>query len=394
MTGAGPLRVEGYGTVKLQDNHGNHIMIEQVMHVPTCPVCLFSTPQLNKLGGTFCASNHTAVITPSFGPTLSTHFKYNGIYFLTTVSPTHEMYVTGTLSQAGAGEGATYEMWHARLGHAGYSSISKLVKGHLVEGMKLNGGVVSDCKCISCELGKFRKSPYQSTSKPLKPLELISSDIAGPLPVGLNGHQYFITVRDRCTGYTLATTLQEKSAAGAFIQQCISLLERKTAYQVQAIRLDKAGENISNALGTWLREKGITIQFTGTECHESNGASERVNLTIMDRVRSTLIHTNQPRMLWPWVVNHVTTAINYLPYSGTGVTPHEGLFGGRPNVGYLKAFGAKLLTWVPTQNQPDKLSPRGAEGRLVGYVDGSSSMYQVMCTYLHNCLTCIERGQL
>ena len=98
----------------------------------------------------------------------------------------------------------------------------------------------------------------------------------------------------------------------------------------------------------------------------------------MDRVRSTLIHTNQPRMLWPWVVNHVLTAINRLPYSGTRITPHEAFFGERPDVSHLKAFGAKVLTWIPTQQQADKLSPRGAEGRLVGYVDGSHSMYQVM----------------
>ena len=37
-----------------------------------------------------------------------------------------------------------------------------------------------------------------------------------------------------------------------------------------------------------------------------------------------------------------------------------------------------MLTWIPTQQQADKLRPRGAEGRLVGYVDGSHSMYQVV----------------
>lgn len=394
MTGAGPLRVEGYGTLQVQDDQGSHLMLEQVMHVPTCPVCLFSTPQLNKLGGTFCTNNNTAMINPPDGSTLFSHSKYNGIYYLTAVPPLHEMYATGTLSQAGAGAGASYETWHARFGHAGSSSISKLVKGSLVEGLHLHGGVVTACKCTACELGKFKKTPYPSQPTPLQPLGLISTDIAGPLPAGLNGHQFFITVRDRCTGYTLVSTLQEKSAAGAFIQQSITSLERKTSHKVQAIRLDKAGENTSTALTNWLKDKGISIQLTSTECHESNGSSERVNLTIMDRVRSTLIHTNQPRLLWPWVVHHVTTALNYLPFTGTGITPHEALFGVKPDVSFLKAFGARVITWIPTQQQPDKLSPRGAEGRLVGYVDGSTSMYQVMCTYLHNCLTCIERGQL
>ena len=370
--------VEGYGTLELQDSQGNTFLIEQVMHVPACPVCLFSTPQLNKKGGTFCTNNNVAMISPAKGPTLTTHLKYKGIYFLTVVPPPHELHATGTLNQARDGDGATYETWHARFGHAGYTSISKLVKGDLVEGMQLLGGVVSGHTCTACELGKFKKSPYPDQPRPLQPLELLSSDISGPLTPGLNGHKYFITVRDRCTGFTLATTLHERVSAGAFIQQCISWFERKTTYKVQAIRLDRAGENTSTALTVWLKQKGISIQLTSTECHESNGSSERVNLTIMDRVRSTLIHTNQPRLLWPWVVNHVVTAINRLPYSGTGTTPFEGLFGKKPEVSHLRAFGARVLTWIPTQQQSDKLSPRGAEGRLVGHVDGSHSMYQVM----------------
>ena len=68
------------------------------------------------------------------------------------------------------------------------------------------------------------------------------------------------------------------------------------------------------------------------------------------------------------------------------MTPHEALFGTKPCVSFLKCFGAKVIAWVPTQEQPDKLTPPGVEGRLVGYVDNSTSMYQVtLCEHKVYC---------
>ena len=101
----------------------------------------------------------------------------------------------------------------------------------------------------------------------------------------------------------------------------------------------------------------------------------------MDRLRATLAETNQPRLLWPWAVQHIVTAMNFIPFNHATKTPHEAMFGSKPSVNFLKAFGAKVVAWVPTQQQPDKLSPRGVEGRLVGYADDSTSMYKVITVW-------------
>ena len=99
----------------------------------------------------------------------------------------------------------------------------------------------------------------------------------------------------------------------------------------------------------------------------------------MDRVRATLIDSNQPRLLWPWIVTHVVTAMNFIPYAARpNTTPHQDMFTIKPDISFLRPFGCKVVAHIPSQSQPDKLSARGAEGRLVGYVPGSTSMYQVI----------------
>jgi hypothetical protein len=174
--------------------------------------------------------------------------------------------------------------------------------------------------------------------------------------------------------------MHEKSEASEFIMNSIAYLENHNAHNlsVKAIRLDKGGEYTSHALLSYLERKGIQVQHTGTECHQSNGTSERLNRTIMDRVRATLIDTNQPRMLWPWIVGHIVTAINYIPYAPRPhTTPHQTMFDVVPDISYLRPLGCKVATFIPNQTLPDKLCARGIEGRMVGYVPNSSNMYQV-----------------
>eukprot|EP00798_Chlamydomonas_sp_ICE-L_P015044 gene15044-biopygen24097 len=210
--------------------------------------------------------------------------QYKGIYLL-SLSPMHESHAHVTQATAGssrAAAGTTWQQWHARLGHVGITTLQKMIQNNVVTGMAVLGDVMG--KCMSCTLGKFKKSPYPLQSPPDGPLDLLYSDVCGPLPCGLNGHKYFVTVRDRFSGYSMVKTVHEKKKAATFIIQCIESLERGTTFTVKAIRLDRGGEYTSTSLLSYLSSKGIIAQHTATECSASNGTAERLNLTIMDRV--------------------------------------------------------------------------------------------------------------
>jgi len=82
--------------------------------------------------------------------------------------------------------------WHQRLGHLGFDDVKQLAKtdtGITVEGSLMNP------ICEPCQLGKQTRKPNHSpaTHRTSRPLELIHSDLAGPMATtSLGGAKYFL----------------------------------------------------------------------------------------------------------------------------------------------------------------------------------------------------------
>jgi len=270
------------------------------------------------------------------------------------------------------------EYWHSAFGHIGYSSLFKMIKNAAVYGMNVAESATRVVpQCIACIKGKFRRSAFPAADRPTEPLQQVHADVSGPHPEALNQHKYVCILRDKFTGYTMTRTMAEKSDSAAFIKYAISYLERNTPYKVKHFRTDGGGEFLGEELKSWLNDRGIHHGVTAPESSASNGVAERVILTLFDRVRAILVETNQPRILWSYIIGHVTHGMNYVPFSEQSVSPHEMMFGEKPNVSHLIPFGTKVAAWVPQQSRKDKLEPRGEVGRLVGYHPESTSMYQV-----------------
>ena len=59
--------------------------------------------------------------------------------------------------------------------------------------------------------------------------------------------------------------------------------------------------------------KGIRLEFTVPKTPELNGLAERMNRTIMERVRSMLGHAKLPKMFWAELLSTTTYVINRSP---------------------------------------------------------------------------------
>ena len=152
MTGAGPLRVEGYGTCIVLDPLTNeHFPLNNVMFVPSCPVNIYSTTQLNQEGGTFTTTNTHARITDLSGRTLTTQKHFRGIYLLKGEYPDHSAFATLDNS---------LETWHRRLGHVGYNALNRMRTLKCVNGLIMEGESYPP-ECIACTL--------ESSNAPLSP---------------------------------------------------------------------------------------------------------------------------------------------------------------------------------------------------------------------------------
>ena len=88
--------------------------------------------------------------------------------------------------------------WHARLGHVGQDRMGRLAKEGLLDRLTR----VKLPRCEPCLAGKATIKPFGKAMRASSPLELIHSDICGPMNVkARHGAIYFITLIDDYSRY-------------------------------------------------------------------------------------------------------------------------------------------------------------------------------------------------
>ena len=89
-------------------------------------------------------------------------------------------------------------IWHARLSHIGQERMTRLAR----EGLMGNLTKVTLSTCEHCLVGKLKRKPFGKATRASFPLQLIHSDICGPMNVRAKYRGfYFITFIDDYTRY-------------------------------------------------------------------------------------------------------------------------------------------------------------------------------------------------
>ena len=119
----------------------------------------------------------------------------------------------------------------------GLTDISKMRKGELVTGMVINSDEQPDVICEPCLAGKMHSNPFPpSPNRALHPLELIHSDLHGPLPVQTcEGYRYWITFIDDCTSFRAAMLLRKKSDAFHAFRTFKAYAENQLSAKIKAL---------------------------------------------------------------------------------------------------------------------------------------------------------------
>ena len=168
----------------------------------------------------------------------------------------------------------------------------------MVDGMKINSKEeFSRNDCEGCALGKMHRKPFpkKSQHKSTQPLELIHSDICGPMSVdSVGGSRNFITFIDDYSRFTHVYMIKNKSEALEKFQEFVELSENLTGNHVKALRSDNAQEYESKAFIQYCKEKGIRKEDTVPYTPQQNGVAEWMNDTIMETTRSMLYHAYLP----------------------------------------------------------------------------------------------------
>ena len=247
------------------------------------------------------------------------------------------------------------ELWHQRLGHLNVQDVKKLSTEKMVDGLIIENSHAPTVSCEGCCLGKQSRVPFpkNSSSKKENILDLVHSDVCGPLNiVSVGGSLYFTTLIDDHSNFVWIYMLKHKSDFLDVFMEWIVMVENQTERKVKEFRSDNGGEYVAKEFKTVCKERGIALQPTVPYTPQQNGVAERMNRTIMESVRATLYHLKLPLSLWAEAANTTVYLRNMSPTSSLkGVTPFEKLLGVKPNVGHLKVFGFTAYAHIPDQKR-------------------------------------------
>ena len=201
-------------------------------------------------------------------------------------------------------------------------------------------------------------------------------DVCGPMQVpSLGGSVYLATFLDDYTKLSTVRPLRSKSDVASTVMAVIELLENQSGKKLLVVRTDNGTEYVNKALSEYFARKGVIHQTTVRYTPEQNGAAERLNRTLMEKVRAMLEDSGLPKELWAEAAMTASYLRNCSPVTGRAKTPWELFFQKKPDVSNMRVFGARAYVLVPKELRR-KLDSHSESGRFVGY-DTSSKGYRI-----------------
>ena len=114
-------------------------------------------------------------------------------------------------------------------------------------------------------------------------------DVCGPLEKpSLGGCRYFATFLDDFSKLSYVQPLVRKSDVASATKGVLAQLENLSGRRVRTVRTDGGGEYVNFELDAYFQSRGIRHQQTVRYTPQQNGAAERLNRTLMERVRAML----------------------------------------------------------------------------------------------------------
>ncbi|KAG8480959.1 hypothetical protein CXB51_025647 [Gossypium anomalum] len=153
------------------------------------------------------------------------------------------------------------------------------------------------------------------------------------------------------------------------------MIEKQTGKQIKYLRTDNGLEFCSDEFNKLCKSEGIVRHLTVRHTPQQNGVAERMNRTIMEKVRCMLSNANLPKSFWAEAASTACFSINRSPSVAIEKkTPQEVWSGNPANYSDLKIFGCPAYAHVNN----GKLEPRSIKCVFLGYKAGVKG-YKLWC---------------
>ncbi|UYV72131.1 hypothetical protein LAZ67_9001917 [Cordylochernes scorpioides] len=355
----------GTGTVELEVlEHGEPFLLklENVLFVPGLKGNLFSVSTCTEKSFFVKFMREKEEIVNPLRKICIEAYKRNGLYILRQTKYAKTQFTRMCIDKNSS------EIWHNRFGHLNFDDLKKLQRENLVNGLP-KGEFKSITSCETCIRGKQTRLPFPEVSltKSTEPLQLIHSDICGPMRTkSYGGALYFATFIDDFSRMIFTFVMKRKSEIFKGFKVFKRFAEKQTGKKIKAIRSDNAAEYLSSDFKEYLLEEGIIHQLSVEYSPQQNGVAERANRTLVEMTRCFIIQANLPDPLWAELVHTSTYIRNRCPRTNESRTPYEIFTGRKPTVSHLRIIGCKCFA-VDNRPRRGKFAPRSEEYRLIGY---------------------------
>ncbi|CAL1380337.1 unnamed protein product [Linum trigynum] len=350
-------KVIGKGEVFLETMNGTKLLLKDVRHVPEMCLNLISVDKLDEEG--YCNTFHNGQWKLTRGSLVLAKGKKLSKLYVTEAKISPEIVNS-------AENGDTIELWHKRLGHMSEKSMAKLAKKKVIIGLDH----VHLKKCFDCLVGKQNRVAFKSSipSRAKNVLDLVHSDVCEPdvNVKSLGGARYFVTFIDDHSRKTWVYTLKTKDQALDVFKQFLALVERETGKKLKCIRTDNGGE-YRGPFATFCKEHGIRQQFTPPKTTQLNGLAERMNMTLLERVRCLLSHSKLPQSFWGEALLAAVYVWNRSPSVPLKYDAPEKVWTGKEvSYKHLRVFGCKAFVHIP-KDERSKLDSKTRPCVFIGY---------------------------
>mgnify|MGYP003740606461 FL=1 len=270
-------KIVGIGDVCVRTSLGCTLTLTDVRHVPDLRLNLISGVALDKMGYENYFGNGKWKLTK--GSLIVARGELCSTLFKTRVKVCSE-------GLNAVEDDSSPNLWHKRLAHMSEKGLKILAKKSLIpfaEGTVLN-------PCDYCLFGKHHRVSFNTSSKrKTELLDLVYSDVCGPIEVeSIGGSKYFLTFIDDASRKVWVYFLKTKDQVFQHFQQFHAMVERETGRSLKCLRTDNGGEYTSKEFEAYLAEHGIRHEKTVPRTPQHNGVAERMNRTIVERVRCML----------------------------------------------------------------------------------------------------------
>ncbi|KAG8498690.1 hypothetical protein CXB51_005073 [Gossypium anomalum] len=189
------------------------------------------------------------------------------------------------------------------------------------------------------------------------------------------GANYMLTFIDDFSRKVWAFFLKQKSDVFSAFKFWKIMIEKQTGKQIKYLRTDNGLEFCSDEFNRLCKSEGIVRHLTVRHTPQQNGVAERMNRTIMEKVRCMLSNANLPKSFWAEAASTACFLINRSPSVAIEKkTPQEVWSGNPANYSDLKIFGCPAYAHVNN----GKLEPRSIKCVFLGYKAGVKG-YKLWC---------------